>query len=131
MSTHLREVCLEIYVDGVFYSGDSCWVPEEEDAQVEFRITDAIYDLFGSSAVINAQLEVDSHEGMSVSYSILEGNAVQVDFFDTACVERDEQLENEVKHVFSVLVSPTDVAESSSVIDVSPETPENSPTGEC
>ncbi|XDV46451.1 hypothetical protein PO909_014344 [Leuciscus waleckii] len=44
--------------------------------------------------------------------------------------ERDEQLENEVKRVFSVLVSPTEVAGSSSGIDASPETPENSPTDE-
>ncbi|CAM4596879.1 unnamed protein product [Leuciscus chuanchicus] len=67
------QVCLEVYVNGEFYSGDSCWVPEEEDVQLEFTITDAIYDHFGSSAVISAQLEVDLPDDMSVSYSFLEG----------------------------------------------------------
>ncbi|XP_077074426.1 uncharacterized protein LOC143725684 [Siphateles boraxobius] len=133
MSTNFREVCLEIYVDGVFHSCDSLWVPQEEDAQLEFKITDAIYDLFGSSAVINAQLEVDSYEDMSVSYSVLDGDAVQVDFdkndSTSACVERDEQLENEVKNVFSVTVLPTDVAARSRGVDASPETHEKCPTG--
>ncbi|CAM4675928.1 unnamed protein product [Leuciscus chuanchicus] len=122
MSTNFREVCLEVYVNGEIYSSDSCWVPEEEDAQLEFTITDAIYDHFGSSAVISGvQLEADLPEGMSVSYSLLEGDAVQADLdmndSTSACVERDEQLENEVKRVFSVLVSPTEVAGSSSGID--------------
>ena len=135
MSTNLRELCLEVYVNGEFYSSDSHWVSVEEDVEVEFTITDAIYDHFGSSAVISAELEVDLPDDLSVSYSFLEGDAVQADFdmidSTSACVERDEQLENEVKSVISELVSPTEVAESSIRIDASPETPGNSPTGEC
>ncbi|CAM4675919.1 unnamed protein product [Leuciscus chuanchicus] len=100
MSTNFREVCLEVYVNGEIYSSDSCSVPEEEDAQLEFTITDAIYDRFGSSAVISGvQLEGDLPEDMSVSYSLLEGDAVQADLDMIDCG-----------------------------IDASPETPENSPT---
>ncbi|XP_056097251.1 uncharacterized protein LOC130076253 [Rhinichthys klamathensis goyatoka] len=133
MSTSFRDVSLEIYVNGVFHSSKSFQISAEEDAEVEFRVTDAIYDIFGSSAVINSQVEVDTPEDMPVSSSVLEGGAVQ-DGFDvkdstSASVERDGQLENDAKNVFSVLVSPTEVAGSSSGIDASPETPENSPTG--
>ncbi|XP_048028833.1 nicotinamide/nicotinic acid mononucleotide adenylyltransferase 1-like [Megalobrama amblycephala] len=31
----VREVCLEMYINSDFYCGDSCWVPAEEDVQLE------------------------------------------------------------------------------------------------
>jgi len=132
MCTCSREVCLEIYLNGVYHGTETFQVPAEDEDQVECRIIpDAICDLFGSSAVIDSLERIDSPEDMPVSSSVVEGGAVQVDSVNdstasASVVERDG-LEDEVKNVSSVLVSPTELAGSGT--DASPETPENSPTG--
>ncbi|KAG1960780.1 dual specificity protein phosphatase [Pimephales promelas] len=131
MCTCSREVCLEIYLNGVYHGTETFQVPAEDEDQVECRIIpDAICDLFGSSAVIDSLERIDSPEDMPVSSSVVEGGAVQVDSVNdstasASVVERDG-LEDEVKNVSSVLVSPTELAGSGT--DASPETPENSPT---
>ncbi|XP_039507750.1 uncharacterized protein LOC120463031 [Pimephales promelas] len=131
LRTCSREVCLEIYLNGVYHGTETFQVPAEDEDQVECRIIpDAICDLFGSSAVIDSLERIDSPEDMPVSSSVVEGGAVQVDSVNdstasASVVERDG-LEDEVKNVSSVLVSPTELAGSG--IDASPETPENSPT---
>ncbi|RXN32351.1 sterile alpha motif domain-containing 3-like isoform X2 [Labeo rohita] len=65
-----REVRLEVYVNGAFYSADSYWASDEKDVQLEFEITDAIYDFIGcdASREIDVQLEVETDDHVSVSY---------------------------------------------------------------
>ncbi|RXN30025.1 hypothetical protein ROHU_018079 [Labeo rohita] len=65
-----REVRLEVYVNGAFYSADSYWASDEKDVQLEFEITDAIYDFIGcdASREIDVQLEVETDDHVSISY---------------------------------------------------------------
>ncbi|XP_051718507.1 zinc finger protein jing homolog [Ctenopharyngodon idella] len=148
MATNYREVCLEIYLNGEFYSGDSCWVPDGEDVELEFQITDAIYDLIGTdpSAQIHLELQAEADDPISVSYCASEGNVVQLvaDEIKTTsvceCGAKEKQLETDVKNVVSELVSrvcegltdpagpSTEVAESSSGMGASLEAPEIRPT---
>ncbi|ROL52106.1 Dual specificity phosphatase DUPD1 [Anabarilius grahami] len=103
MSTNFREVCMEIYLSGEFYCGDSCWVPDEEGVELEFQITDAIYDLIGTdqSAQIHLELQAETGDDISVSYCALEGNVVKLvaDEIKTTsvceCQKREKQLETD------------------------------------
>ncbi|XP_067303905.1 neuroblast differentiation-associated protein AHNAK-like [Pseudorasbora parva] len=78
--SNYREVPLEVYVNGELFLIDSVWIPDEENLQVDFMVTDSIYDLLGClPGDITAQLEVDDDECMSVSHAALEGEDLQID----------------------------------------------------
>ncbi|KAK2900349.1 hypothetical protein Q8A67_008464 [Cirrhinus molitorella] len=81
MSTEVREVCLEVYVDGVFYSGHSYWALNDKDVQLEFEITNAIYDLIGCSASqeVDVKLLVQTDDRISVSYCCPEEMKVKLE----------------------------------------------------
>ncbi|XP_067298962.1 uncharacterized protein [Pseudorasbora parva] len=79
-NTNCREVSLEVYVNGELYCIDSVWVPDEENVQVDFMVTDGIYELLGCSpGDLTAQLQVDSDECLSVSRAALEGEDLHID----------------------------------------------------
>ncbi|KAK9954637.1 hypothetical protein ABG768_016688 [Culter alburnus] len=139
MATNFREVRMEIYLNGEFYCGDSCWVPDEEGVELEFQITDAIYDLIGTdqSAQIHLELQAETDDDISVSYCALEGNVVKVvsDTTNTTsvceCGKKEKQLGTDIKNIVSELVCEglTDPARPSTKgMDASLEAPENCPT---
>ncbi|KAL0149968.1 hypothetical protein M9458_054627, partial [Cirrhinus mrigala] len=70
MSTEEREVRLEVYLNGTFYSADSYWASVDKEERLEFEITDAIYDLIGcsTSQEIDVQRGVVTDDHVSVSY---------------------------------------------------------------
>ncbi|XP_059396833.1 serine/threonine/tyrosine-interacting-like protein 2 [Carassius carassius] len=70
MSTEVREVLLEVYLNGAFYCRESYWASDDKDVQLEFEITDAIYDLLGCSASqeIDVQLEFETDDHVSVGH---------------------------------------------------------------
>ncbi|XP_067298361.1 uncharacterized protein [Pseudorasbora parva] len=79
-NTNCREVSLEVYVNGELYCIDSVWVPDEENVQVDFMVTDGIYELLGCSpGDLTAQLQVDSDECLSVTRAALEGEDLHID----------------------------------------------------
>ncbi|XP_067310576.1 uncharacterized protein [Pseudorasbora parva] len=79
-NSNLREVSLEVYVNGELCCIDSVWIPDEENVQVDFMVTDGIYELLGCSpGDITAQLQVDSDECLSVTRAALEGEDLQID----------------------------------------------------
>ncbi|XP_067298620.1 uncharacterized protein [Pseudorasbora parva] len=79
-NTNCKEVSLEVYVNGELYCIDSVWVPDEENVQVDFMVTDGIYELLGCSpGDLTAQLQVDSDECLSVSRAALEGEDLHID----------------------------------------------------
>lgn len=134
MATNLREVCWEIYVNGEYYCSDSRWVPDE-DVDVEFEITNAVYDLIGIDPA-NSQIHVEvqavtDDDAMSVGYSALEGTVVQLDVKNDAIVCERGAKEKKLEGLADPAGPSPEVAGSSSGRDASPETPENCPTGEC
>ncbi|XP_052396117.1 uncharacterized protein LOC127944274 isoform X1 [Carassius gibelio] len=70
MSTEVREVLLEVYLNGAFYCRESYWASDDKDVQLEFEITNAIYDLLGCSASqeIDVQLEFETDDHVSVGH---------------------------------------------------------------
>ncbi|KAL0194260.1 hypothetical protein M9458_012556, partial [Cirrhinus mrigala] len=126
MSTEAREVRLEVYVNGAFYSADSYWASDDKDVQLEFEITDAIYDFIGcdASGEIDVQLEVVTDDHVSVCYCSPGEMKVQlgVDGNEdiSVCEVEDLQLEMEKNDSISELKSfalvsedPRDLAGSS------------------
>ncbi|KAK9961781.1 hypothetical protein ABG768_007181 [Culter alburnus] len=128
---------MEIYFNGEFYCSDSCWVPDGEDVELEFQLTDAIYDLIGTdpSAQIHLELQAETDDDdISVSYCALEGNVVKLlaDKIKTTSVcecGAKEKLESRVCEGPTEPEGPSaEVAESSSGVDASLEAPEIRPT---
>ncbi|XP_067274597.1 uncharacterized protein [Pseudorasbora parva] len=79
-NTNCREVSLEVYVNGELCCIDTVWVPDEENVQVDFMVTDGIYELLGCSpGDLTAQLQVDSDECLSVTRAALEGEDLHID----------------------------------------------------
>lgn len=117
MSSELRQVFVEVHVNGVFYCTESYWVSDEQD--VESEITSAIYDHFDSYKPENIDVQLNNVMNDKVSSD-----------------EEDVQLEaDEVKDGISESVSLvseelTDLAGPSKEeidqddIDASPETSE-------
>lgn len=70
MSIVAREVRLEVYLHGTFYSGDSFFALDHKYVQLEIEITDAIYDLLGCSASqdVDVKLKAVTNDQVSVSY---------------------------------------------------------------
>lgn len=68
MSTEARLVRLEVYLNGDFYSEDSYFALDDKDVQLEFEITDAVYDLLGCSGnqEIDVKLKVITDDHISV-----------------------------------------------------------------
>ncbi|KAK2885299.1 hypothetical protein Q8A67_016136 [Cirrhinus molitorella] len=56
MSSELRQVFVEVYVNGVFYCTESYWASDEQD--VESEITSAIYDHFDSYKPKNIDVQL-------------------------------------------------------------------------
>ncbi|XP_026054860.1 uncharacterized protein LOC113040876 [Carassius auratus] len=122
MSSELREVLVEVYVNGVFYCTDSFWASDDKD--VDSEITSAIYDHFSCYKRENIHVQLE----------------------EVSCEEKDVQLEADINDaisesvllVFEELTDPlgpsTKVEGSISEtdqegMDVSPETSEeNIPT---
>ncbi|KAK9961810.1 hypothetical protein ABG768_007210 [Culter alburnus] len=137
MASNYREVCMEIYFNGEFYCSDSCWVPDGEDVELEFQLTDAIYNLIGTdpSAQIHLELQAETDDDdISVSYCALEGNVVKLlaDKIKTTSVcecGAKEKLESQVCEGPTDPEGPSaEVAESSSGVDASLEASEIRPT---
>ncbi len=65
MSIVVREVRLEVYLNGTFYSSDSYFALDHRDVQLE--ITDAIYNLLGCSASqdVDVKLKVVTNDQVS------------------------------------------------------------------
>ncbi|XP_073681593.1 uncharacterized protein [Garra rufa] len=116
MSSELRQVFVEVYVNGVFYCTDSYWASDEQD--VESDITGAIYDYY------------DSYEPENIRVQLQE-----VTNDEDSSDEEDVQLEADIKDAVSESVSLvseelTDPARPSAEeidqdgMDASPETSE-------
>ncbi|XP_016376949.1 uncharacterized protein LOC107715355 [Sinocyclocheilus rhinocerous] len=132
MSTEVREVLQEVYLNGAFYSGESYWASDDKDVQLEFEISDAIYDLLGSSASqeIDVQLEVVMDDHVSVGYCSPGEMHVQLEVDEnediSVCEVKDLQLEMNRNGSVSELKSPALVSEDLS--DPEANDQENSPT---
>ncbi|KAL0177348.1 hypothetical protein M9458_026242, partial [Cirrhinus mrigala] len=65
MSTEVREVRMEVYLNGAFYSANSYFALDDEDVQLEFKTTNAIYNLMASRASqeidVKLQVVTDDH----------------------------------------------------------------------
>ncbi|KAL0201916.1 hypothetical protein M9458_005103, partial [Cirrhinus mrigala] len=111
MSTEAREVRLEVYVNGAFYSADSYWASDDKGVQLEFEITDAIYDFIGCdpSREIDVQLEVVTDDHVSVSYCSPGEMKVQLEVDEnndiSVCEVEDLQLEMDKNDSISELKS--------------------------
>ncbi|RXN25615.1 hypothetical protein ROHU_021395 [Labeo rohita] len=120
MSTEAREVRLEVYVNGAFYSADSYWASDDKDVQMEFEITDAIYDFIGcdASQEIDVQLEVETNDHVSVSYCSPGEMKVQLEVDGSedmsVCEVEDFQLEMDKNDSIPELKSFALVAEAQS-----------------
>ncbi|KAL0157758.1 hypothetical protein M9458_045834, partial [Cirrhinus mrigala] len=57
MSSELRQVLVEVYVNGVFYCTESYWASDEQD--VESEITTAICDHFNSYKPENIDVQLN------------------------------------------------------------------------
>ncbi len=70
MSTEAREVLLEVYINGTLNSAYGCFSLDDKDVQLEFEITDAIYDLIDRSASqdVDVKLQVVTNDQVSISY---------------------------------------------------------------
>ncbi|XP_048016547.1 flocculation protein FLO11-like [Megalobrama amblycephala] len=133
MASNYREVCMEIYFNGEFYCGDSCWVPDGEEVELEFQLTDAIYDLIGTdpSAQIHLELQAETDDDdISVSYCALEGNVVKLvaDKIKTTSVCECGAKEKLCEGPTDPEGPSAEVAESSSGVDASLEAPQIRPT---
>ncbi|XP_016317056.1 uncharacterized protein LOC107669373 [Sinocyclocheilus anshuiensis] len=132
MSTEVREVLLEVYLNGAFYSGESYWASDDKDVQLEFEISDAIYDLLGcsSSQEIDVQLEVVTDDHVSVGYCSPGEMHVQLEVDEnediSVCDVKDLQLEMNRNGSVSELKSPALVSEDLSEPEANDQ--ENSPT---
>ncbi|XP_052454275.1 uncharacterized protein LOC128014624 [Carassius gibelio] len=117
MSTDVREVLLEVYVNDAFYFGDSYWASDDKDVQLEFEITDDIYDLISSSASreLDVQLEVVTVDHVSGRYCSPGEMRVQLEVNSSdnisVCEVKDLQLEMNRNDSISELKSPTLVSE--------------------
>ncbi|RXN37080.1 hypothetical protein ROHU_002372 [Labeo rohita] len=118
-----REVRLEVYVNGAFYSADSYWASDDKDVQLEFEITDAIYDFIGcdASREIDVQLEVETDDHVSVSYCSPGDTKVQLEVDGneniSVCKMEDLQLEMDKNDSIPELKSFALVAEEQSDLD--------------
>ncbi|RXN39602.1 hypothetical protein ROHU_000041 [Labeo rohita] len=118
-----REVRLEVYVNGAFYSADSYWASDDKDVQLEFEITDAIYDFIGcdASREIDVQLEVETDDHVSVSYCSPGDTKVQLEVDGneniSVCEVEDLQLEMDKNDSIPELKSFALVAEEQSDLD--------------
>ncbi|XP_026111353.1 uncharacterized protein LOC113087315 [Carassius auratus] len=117
MSTDVREVLLEVYVNDAFYFGDTYWASDDKDVQLEFEITDDIYDLISSSASreLDVQLEVVTVDHVSGRYCSPGEMRVQLEVNSSdnisVCEVKDLQLEMNRNDSISELKSPTLVSE--------------------
>ncbi|XP_059384631.1 uncharacterized protein LOC132118687 [Carassius carassius] len=93
MSSELREVLVEVYVNGVFYCTDSFWA--SDDKNVESEITSAIYDNFScyKPENIHVQLEEVSCEEKDVQLEEVSCEEKDVQLEEVSCEEKDVQLE--------------------------------------
>ncbi len=146
MSIVAREVRLEVYLNGAFYSGDSYFALDHKDVQLEFEITDAIYDLLGCSASqdVDVKLKVVTDDQVSVSYCSPGEMHVQLEVDEnediSVCEVKDLQLKMNKSNGISELKSPTLVSEDlsdpagASVEEANDQSgldaEENRPTGE-
>ncbi|XP_026054872.1 uncharacterized protein LOC113040891 [Carassius auratus] len=114
-----REVRLEVYLNGVFYTGDSCFALDGKDVQLELEITDAIYDLLGFSGnqEIDVKLQVMTDDHISVSSCSPGEMHVQLETDEnehmSVCEVKDLQLEMN-RNSISELKSPEPVSEDES-----------------
>ncbi|XP_052454290.1 uncharacterized protein LOC128014637 isoform X2 [Carassius gibelio] len=117
MSTDVREVLLEVYVNDAFYFGDTYWASDDKDVQLEFEITDDIYDLISGSAYreLDVQLEVVTVDHVSGRYCSPGEMCVQLEVNSSdnisVCEVKDLQLEMNRNDSISELKSPTLVSE--------------------
>ncbi|XP_052466584.1 uncharacterized protein LOC128022852 [Carassius gibelio] len=117
MSTDVREVLLEVYVNDAFYFGDSYWASDDKDVQLEFEITGDIYDLISGSASreLDVQLEVVTMDHVSGRYCSPGEMRVQLEVNGrdniSVCEVKDLQLEMNRNDSISELKSPTLVPE--------------------
>ncbi|KAL1250367.1 hypothetical protein QQF64_021372 [Cirrhinus molitorella] len=86
MSSELRQVFVEVYVNGVFYCTESYWASDEQD--VESEITSAIYDHF------------DSYKSKNIDVQLYD-----VPNDEVSSDEEDVHLEADVKDAISESVS--------------------------
>ncbi|KTF73944.1 hypothetical protein cypCar_00047011, partial [Cyprinus carpio] len=100
-----------------FYCGESYWASDDKDVQLELEITDAIYNLLGSSASqeIDVQLEVVTDNHVSVGYCSPGEMHVQLEVDEnediSVCEVKDLQLEMNRNGSVSELKSPALVSE--------------------
>uniref|UniRef100_A0A9J8BKY0 Dual specificity phosphatase 29 n=1 Tax=Cyprinus carpio carpio TaxID=630221 RepID=A0A9J8BKY0_CYPCA len=93
MSSELREVLVEVYVNGVFYCTDSFWASDDHD--VESEITSAIYDNFNcyKPEDKDVQLEEVSCEEKDVQQEEVFCEEKDVQLEEVSCEEKDVQQE--------------------------------------
>ncbi|XP_058618574.1 uncharacterized protein LOC131531659 isoform X2 [Onychostoma macrolepis] len=113
MSIEAREVRLEVYLNGAFYSDDSYFALDDKDVQLEFEITDAIYDLLGCSASqdVDVKLKVVTDDRVSITYCSPGEMRLQLEVDEneeiSVCEVKDLQLKMNRNDSISELKSPT------------------------
>ncbi|KAL0158498.1 hypothetical protein M9458_046574, partial [Cirrhinus mrigala] len=109
----LREVRLEVYVNGALHSVERYWASDDQQVQLEFEMTDAIYDLRKASKKVDVKLKVISESRVSMSFSRPgEKTDMEVEGYGGAvCEVKDLQLKMDGNHCISGLKSPTLVSE--------------------
>ncbi|RXN11275.1 acidic mammalian chitinase-like protein [Labeo rohita] len=139
--TKLREVRLEVYVNGALHSVERYWASDDQNVQLEFEMTDAIYDLCKASKKVDVRLKVITDSRVSMSFCRPgEKTDMEVEGYGGAvCEVKDLQLKMNETDCISGLKSPTLVSEDLSdpagpSVEVTDEqggldAAENSPTG--
>ncbi|XP_067285685.1 uncharacterized protein [Pseudorasbora parva] len=124
------DVPLEVYVNGELFCIDSVLVPDEENMQVDFMVTDRIYELLGCSPgdILSAELQVDTDDCMSVSHAALEGEDLQIDITCNPTETTPEWMARKISGFFRTLfwMNPAPEPEANMVTVRWPaEVPEN------